>query len=589
MTLRIICCLFCLLDMLTLGVTSASAQHVQHGARTGLSLLEGYPIADEVFTTRQRTVVPDAPTTTGTIYPCDISQYEPNGFGHWHYGPGLDAGKRLDLMPTTYTATSVTNAARLLNLFTITDIHITDEESPVQADFAGYHGGNSSAYSPVMILTTQVLDAAIQTINALHKQKPFDFGMSIGDDANGSQYNELRWFIDVMDGHDITPDSGDKDDPVSGPNNDYQDAFKAAGLDSSIPWYQTLGNHDHSWLGSYPVIDYFRKFYTGKDILLLGDFMADGPDVRTDYMGSIDGRTPDGDIFGVGPVAQFTIDDVLTTPTVLAADANRRPLSRSEWMNEFFTTTSNPPGHGFSQDNVTNDWASYSFEPKANLPLKVIVLDDTYSYDVATMDTEFDSGQGYLSQQRLDWLTGELDEGQADGKLMIIFAHIPVEIISYGATKPPVTSTALLTKLSAYPNLILWISGHRHRNVIAPRPSIDPNYTGKEYGFWEVETASLRDFPQEFRTFEILRNSDNTISILTTDVDPAVALGSLAAKSRSYAIAAQQIFNGTFYLPPTGAYNAELVKQLTPEMQEKIQHYGTPVELNAVSDFASYE
>jgi hypothetical protein len=44
---------------------------------------------------------------------------------------------------------------------------------------------------------------------------------------------------------------------------------------------------------------------------------------------------------------------------------------------------------------------------------------------------------------------------------------------------------------------------------------------GPENSFWEVENSSLRDFPQEFRTFDIFRNSDNTIFITVTDVDPA--------------------------------------------------------------------
>lgn len=39
----------------------------------------------------------------------------------------------------------------------------------------------------------------------------------------------------------------------------------------------------------------------------------------------------------------------------------------------------------------------------------------------------------------------------------------------------------------------------------------------------------LRDFPQQFRTFEIVRNSDNTVSILTTGADPAVNEESHAA------------------------------------------------------------
>ena len=54
----------------------------------------------------------------------------------------------------------------------MTDIHITDKESPAQAIYFGYKGGISSAYSPVMLYTTHVLDAAVQTINALHKKDP---------------------------------------------------------------------------------------------------------------------------------------------------------------------------------------------------------------------------------------------------------------------------------------------------------------------------------------------------------------------------------------------------------------------------------
>lgn len=569
--------IFCLVFLTGLLIFSLSG--CEGSDDSNHSKLKGYPIASDVLTTRQRTVVPDPiPSGAETIYPYEISKYEQNGYGAWHYEPGIDSGKQLYTIPAGYSGASVTHVARLLNFFTITDVHITDEESPCLAIFSGYLGGNSSAYSPVMMLTTQVFDAAVQTINALHQQKPFDFGMAIGDASNGSQYNELRWYIDILDGEDINPDSGDKDDPVPGPYNDYQDEFKAAGLDKSIPWYQTIGNHDHSWLGSYPVTDYFRSFYTGTEILLMGDLFADGPDARTDFMGSIDGSTPDGDIIGVGPVADFTTNGILTPPTARAADANRRPLSRSEFMNEFFNTTSNPVGHGFSETNVTNDFASYSFEPKPDMPIKVIVLDDTQLFDVANMDEDFKMHEnGYINQDRFDWLISELDKGQAEDKLMIISAHIPIAAIAMAPPLAPsaIDSTTLLTKLSQYSNLILWIAGHRHRNVVTPRPSIDPAYPGAEYGFWEVETASLRDFPQEFRTFEIVRNSDNTISIITTDVDPAVKDGSLAAKSRSYAVAADYLFNQEIYLPPSGAYNAELVKQLSLEMQDKIQNLGT--------------
>ena len=104
-----------------------------------------------------------------------------------------------------------------------------------------------------------------------------------------------------------------------------------------------------------------------------------------------------------------------------------------------------------------------------------------------------------------------------------------------------VSEEELIAKLHSYPNLILWIAGHRHLNTVTAFPSPDAGHP--ELGFWQVETSSLRDFPQQFRTFEIVRNSDDTVSILATDVDPAVDDGSPAAISRTYGVAAQQIFN----------------------------------------------
>ncbi len=533
------------------------------------------PIASDVFTTLQKTVMPDPPTGSEKILPNEISKYRQNGYGIWHYGPGIDSVRRLDIMSPAYSGASAVNTARLLKFFTITDIHITDKESPAQAIYLGLKDGISSAYSPVMMYTTHVLNATVQTINALHKQNPIDFGMALGDACNSTQCNELRWYIDILDGKVITPSSGAH---AGAGAIDYQKPFKAAGLDKTIPWYQALGNHDHFWMGTAPVDDHLRQAYTGEDILNLGNIFVDGMKSRGFYMGMIDGRTPYGDVIDVGPVSDFA------TPPKVVADPNRRSLSRKEWMGEFFHTSSNPVGHGFHQANIDQDFASYSFEPKSDLPIKVIVLDDTQRDADATVGGY--TWHGSVDKQRWDWLVGELDKGQADGKLMIIAAHIPIGVEKPGAfmswwPNAYVSEAALFAKLHEYPNLLLWIAGHRHFNTVTAFPSPDPNRP--ELGFWQVETASLRDFPQQFRTFEMVRNSDNTVSIFATNADPSAEEGSLAAISRSYAVAAHHIFRNSNIssnpglLAPTGSYNAELVIQLSPEMQAKIQNCGTPI------------
>lgn len=59
----------------------------------------------------------------------------------------------------------------------------------IQQQDAQFGAPMTSIYSPVMLYTTHALDAAIQTINALHKIAPFDFGISLGDVCNSTQLN----------------------------------------------------------------------------------------------------------------------------------------------------------------------------------------------------------------------------------------------------------------------------------------------------------------------------------------------------------------------------------------------------------------
>jgi metallophosphoesterase (TIGR03768 family) len=229
-------------------------------------------------------------------------------------------------------------------------------------------------------------------------------------------------------------------------------------------------------------------------------------------------------------------------------------LARADYLAEFLNTTTNPRGHGFNlverAGAEDSGFACYSFAPKSDLPLKVIVLDVTQSEQDGSRDIH---GHGFLDSRRWEWLKAELARGQADNQLMIVANHIPIAVASIGSEmewwggdrnanpefKNAVDLAGLVKALQETPNLLMWISGHRHLNTVKAFPSADPSRP--EQGFWQVETSSLRDFPQQLRTFEIYLNADDTVSIEAVNVDVAAADGTPAAQSRKYAIATQQI------------------------------------------------
>lgn len=537
--------------------------------------------------TRHKTILPCvvAPETP-PVAPSNVSEYLTSDYGKWTWGPGTNEGQKLTLMPGGYAG--ATHEARLLSFFSLADVHITDKESPAQVPYLGWSAAfgdpgmaqlNPSAYSPIILATTHRLDAAVKTINDLHRVAPLDFGIVLGDMCNSGQYNELRWFVEVMDGQHITPSSGAH---AGADTIDYQKPFQAAGIDRAIPWYAAIGNHDQAWMGiGYPS-EKIQQAMVGSNVLNIstnGPLIPPGAEGTGMYVGVVDGTTSNGTVINWGPTNFFD------APPTVAADSNRCMLSTplnspTNFVNAFFDSTSLPQGHGFIPGVTGSLAACYAFVPRADMPIKVIVLDNTCKSNAPGRSAAFYGG-GWVDAARYSWLTNELQLGQDADQLMILACHIPIfpQISATDTNRvstfyDPASESNLVATLHNYPNLILVMAGHRHQNVVTPFPSPDPDHP--ERGFWQVETVSLRDFPQQLCAWEIFRNSDNTVSILTTSVDPVVEENTPAWKSRVYGIAAERIF-GRIALDDTSShtFNAELVVPLSPAMQSKIAGCGT--------------
>ena len=268
------------------GLSAATLSTACGGSSTPLA---SYPIdSRKVKKTTEQMLAFDLPARIAKpqsnegLHPTEMSKvqdFDKYGYGQYRLAGGLAVVPRYDLLakPGSYTAPA--KRKRLAHFFAMTDVHMTDKEAPnqllyiQQADSAS-GGTMTSIYSPTIMYTTHMLDAAVQTVNALHERSPFDFGICLGDVCDSGRYNEVRWFIDVFDGKRIQPSSGAH---LGADTVDFQKPYQAAGLNQSIPWYQALGNHDHFYIGSVPVDAYpslkLRESYVSDQVWAVGDVL----------------------------------------------------------------------------------------------------------------------------------------------------------------------------------------------------------------------------------------------------------------------------------------------------------------------------
>jgi metallophosphoesterase (TIGR03767 family) len=207
-------------------------------------------------------------------------------------------------------------------------------------------------------------------------------------------------------------------------------------------------------------------------------------------------------------------------------DLDRRVIDRHTTIQEYFKTSGKPTGHGFTKQNLDAGTAYYAFDRGV---MRGIVLDTVNPNGEAN---------GSLDSDQFAWLESELKAHSQPSKnrLIVIFSHHTIATMDnpIRADDDPrerVLGSQVLDLLLSYPNVVLWVNGHTHVNSVTAHP-----HPGG--GFWEVNTASHIDFPQQARIVELADNHDGTISIFGTIVDSAAPLSVPAGLDSPQALAA---------------------------------------------------
>lgn len=383
-------------------------------------------------------------------------------------------------------------AKMLLRFVHLADTQLADDESPARLAAFDSVGLADGAFRPQEGHQCWILNAAVRTINAVHAKLPLSFVLLGGDNADNAQTNELDWFRAILDGAaSVECDSGHDDDPVPGPDNDPKDPFVAEGL--KMPWRWVTGNHDVEKQGTLPL-----KTNLGEPVGTL----------------SI-GGTRDWSLPGA-PVVKGD---------VVIADARRAYADRDAMLKAI---AGDQDGHGIDAKTMAYGKAYYAFDVQGT-PLRIVVMDTA---------AETGGADGVVHQADVDtFLKPALDQAKSAGKWVILTSHHVSRSLSdgsdFGGTKQAdaLTTAQFQALVGGYPNVLVHLAGHSHvHRVLAAKPP-----GGNAY--WELQTASLADFPHQMRVVEVWDQDDGYVSIRGVALDYSTGSDPVAADGRSRGVA----------------------------------------------------
>ncbi|NDE27034.1 MAG: TIGR03767 family metallophosphoesterase [Actinobacteria bacterium] len=422
----------------------------------------------------------------------------------------------------------------LINLIHISDTHICDAQSPARVEYldryADPHHPISKALGTLVgtyraheSLSTQVFESMIQAINRTDigpiSKRKIDSVIITGDLTDNAQRNELLWFSALLKGEKIRPDSGSHTEwegaggkiyspfywnphgTPKGERNDYprelygfptiqelmhavRAPFYASGINHL--WLAVHGNHDALLQGTVaPSLPLTLAAQNDEKITAIADEVA---------------LQALSNVSEVGPASYPDVTDPETV--TITADPSREFVGGETWVQHFYHEDED---NGLTSENLKKNQKYWrrDFE-------KVTIL---------ALDTVNPHGgwQGSIDETQFEWLKNQLINLR--DRYVLISSHHPLQDL-YNDYAPPgqkkrVTGVQIEELLIREKSVIAWLCGHTHRHRMA--------YFGPDshHGFWQIETASLIDWPQQGRIVEIFLDQHEQVWIASTPINHA--------------------------------------------------------------------
>jgi len=415
----------------------------------------------------------------------------------------------------------------LLSLFVLSDVQVMDTLSPARCEWVELLAEEPKwqpllhMHRPYETLTHWALAAHVERVRrqpvAPWSGRPYDLALSLGDNIDNAQANELDAFLVIVAGghtqlsawggvHDASQANDASPWPYWCPDAAVDDLWKRQGY-PAIPdflarasaevvshglgfaWASVPGNHDLMRQGTALPEPGIERIAVGNRKLLLRPDGFDPADPLTLF---------------VDEPAAFSRGGT----RLITALASRRAVSKQEWIAAHVA-------HGAAGCN----------DHHATLGRTDTVIDTEHAR-IVLLDTNHPAGdyQGSIGAEQLEWLEQQLAEvDRQPGRICVLASHHGSVSLTNTRGNAPQRhhAQALTALLHRHPSLVAWLVGHRHLHEIKP-------HAGPQGGFWEISTGSLIDWPSQTRAVEFMRHGDGQVEIVCTLQDHGALPGSMA-------------------------------------------------------------